>query len=144
MATATYAHAAHPHQHLGGQAFNPSPYRPSQSAHAHAGHSAADEAEYDRLRSAARHEHAQMQSCFSRSQPAEAHQHQAAAASYNAQASRLILAANNASSPPDVLDLHGQYVEEAAAILEARLHEARAQGLRGLHVIVGKGISTLR
>jgi len=74
----------------------------------------------------------------------EGHAHQAAAASYNAQASSLILKANNAGLPADVLDLHGQFVDEARAILEARIAAARAQGVRGrLHVVVGRGVHSV-
>lgn len=39
----------------------------------------------------------------------------------------------------DTIDLHGQFVEEAEDILEARIRDARARGQTHLHVIVGKG-----
>lgn len=74
----------------------------------------------------------------------EGHAHQAAAASYNVQASSLILTANNAGLPSDVLDLHGQFVDEATAILETRITAARAQGVGGrLHVVVGRGVHSV-
>ena len=39
----------------------------------------------------------------------------------------------------DTIDLHGQFVEEAEDILEARIRDAQARGQTHLHVIVGKG-----
>ena len=39
----------------------------------------------------------------------------------------------------DTIDLHGQFVDEAEAILGARIRDARARGQPHLHVIVGKG-----
>lgn len=60
---------------------------------------------------------------------------------YNKQASEYIFRENNADGrvPPDTIDLHGQYVEEAEDILEERIRYARAHGENHLHVIVGKG-----
>src|SRR5271163_4009461 len=62
-------------------------------------------------------------------------------AAYNKQASDFIFRENNAPGrvPPDTIDLHGQFVEEAEDILEQRIRAAKAQGQRHLHVIVGKG-----
>lgn len=69
-------------------------------------------------------------------------QHQASAAAYNTQASQFIFLQNNSISslPSDTIDLHGQYVDEAEAILETRIRAAKSQGQDHLHVIVGKGI----
>lgn len=39
----------------------------------------------------------------------------------------------------DTIDLHGQFVEEAEDMLEARIRDAQARGQTHLHVIVGKG-----
>lgn len=39
----------------------------------------------------------------------------------------------------DTIDLHGQFVEEAEDILEARIRHLQATGQTHLHVIVGKG-----
>lgn len=60
---------------------------------------------------------------------------------YNKQASQYIFRANNAQEkvPDDTIDLHGQFVEEAEDILEARIRDAQARGQDHLHVIVGKG-----
>lgn len=60
---------------------------------------------------------------------------------YNKQASEYIFRANNATDrvADDTIDLHGQFVEEAEDILEARLRDAQARGQTHLHVIVGKG-----
>lgn len=60
---------------------------------------------------------------------------------YNKQASEYIFRANNATDrvPDDTIDLHGQFVEEAEDILEARIRDAQARGQTHLHVIVGKG-----
>lgn len=60
---------------------------------------------------------------------------------YNKQASDFIFRENNISDrvPPDTIDLHGQFVEEAEDILEARIRQAQSQGQTHLHVIVGKG-----
>lgn len=79
---------------------------------------------------------------------AEAHQlseegkrHQALAKQYNKQASDYIFRENNSVGrvPSDTIDLHGQFVEEAEEILEARIRQARAENQDHLHVIVGKG-----
>lgn len=61
---------------------------------------------------------------------------------YNRQAAELIFRENNAPGrvAGDELDLHGLYVDEAEAVLEARVRAAKAERQRGLHVIVGKGI----
>lgn len=68
-------------------------------------------------------------------------QHQSSAAAYNKQASDYIFLQNNSASrvPTDTIDLHGQFVDEAEAILETRIRTAKAQGQTHLHVIVGKG-----
>jgi hypothetical protein len=65
--------------------------------------------------------------------------HGARADALNAQASALIFAANNGGRDADTIDLHGQYVAEAAALVEARLRAARAAGRPWLHVVVGRG-----
>ncbi|QIW95636.1 hypothetical protein AMS68_001154 [Peltaster fructicola] len=127
---------------LGGHAFN---HGPSSGA----------EAEYDRLRDAARQEQgqrqhfsSQSQAAYARGDGAEAHrlseqskQHAAKADAFNKQASEFIFRENNAVGkvPADTIDLHGQYVEEAEEILEQRIRYARQQGQSHLHVIVGKG-----
>ena len=60
---------------------------------------------------------------------------------YNRQASEFIFRENNAPGrvAPDTIDLHGQFVEEAADILEQRITAARQRREKHLHVIVGKG-----
>lgn len=60
---------------------------------------------------------------------------------YNKQASEYIFRANNSVEkvPDDTIDLHGQFVEEAEDILEARIRDAQARNQTHLHVIVGKG-----
>ena len=67
--------------------------------------------------------------------------HAAQADIYNKQASEFIFRENNAVGKVagDTIDLHGQYVEEAEAILEQRIRYARDHGQSHLHVIVGKG-----
>lgn len=62
-------------------------------------------------------------------------------AQYNKQASEFIFRENNAEGrvPPDTIDLHGQFVEEAEDILEERIKYAQSTGQSHLHVIVGKG-----
>ncbi|KAK5664083.1 hypothetical protein OQA88_297 [Cercophora sp. LCS_1] len=129
-------------QHVGGRAFN---HPASNDA----------EAEYDRLRDLARAEGDKKRSCFERSQQAyqqgdgaaakslseEGKRHQRQQDAYNKQASEFIFRENNAPGriAEDTIDLHGQYVEEAEDILEARIRDARARGQTHLHVIVGKG-----
>ena len=90
----------------------------------------------------------QSKQAYSSGNGAEAHdlsaagkKHQAAAESYNAQASAYIFRENNSVGrvPSDTIDLHGQFVEEAEDILEARIKQARAENQTHLHVIVGKG-----
>ncbi|KAL2016236.1 hypothetical protein VTK56DRAFT_4041 [Thermocarpiscus australiensis] len=113
------------------------------------------EAEYDRLRALARSEGDKKKSCFDRAHEAyergdgaeakalseEGKRHQRKQAEYNKQASEFIFRENNAPGrvADDTIDLHGQYVEEAEDILEARIRHARAAGQTHLHVIVGKG-----
>ena len=60
---------------------------------------------------------------------------------YNKQASEFIFRENNAEGrvPPDTIDLHGQFVEEAEDILEERIRYAQSHGQIHLRVIVGKG-----
>ncbi|KAF2858228.1 DUF1771-domain-containing protein [Piedraia hortae CBS 480.64] len=127
---------------LGGKAFNHGP-------------SAQAEAEYDRLRAAARNEKGQRQhfaaqarQAYERGDGARAHQfsqqaqeHGAAADQFNRQASEFIFRENNAVGKvtPDTIDLHGQYVEEAEEILEQRIRYAQSTGQTHLHVIVGQG-----
>lgn len=113
------------------------------------------EAEYDRLRELARREGDKKKGCFDRAHEAyssgdgalakslsdEGKRHQAQQAAYNKQASEFIFRENNSPGrvAEDTIDLHGQYVEEAEDILEARIRDARARGQTHLHVIVGKG-----
>ena len=58
---------------------------------------------------------------------------------YNKQASDYIFRENNAVGrvDADTIDLHGQFVEEAEEILEARIRYARQTGQTHLHVYVG-------
>ena len=55
---------------------------------------------------------------------------------YNKQASDYIFRQNNAVGrvDADTIDLHGQYVEEAAEIIEARIRYAKQHGQTHLHV----------
>ncbi|KAK3692671.1 smr domain-containing protein [Podospora appendiculata] len=127
---------------IGGRAFN---------------HSAGDdaEAEYDRLRDLARKEGDKMKQCFDRAHETyergdraeakelseEGKQHQQKKNAYNKQASEYIFRENNAQGriADDTIDLHGQFVEEAEDIVEARIRDAQARGQTHLHIIVGKG-----
>lgn len=120
-------------------------------------HSASNdaEAEYDRLRDLARSEGNKKRDCFARSQQAyssgdgalakslseQGKRHQAQQDAYNRQASEFIFRENNVPGrvAEDTIDLHGQFVEEAEDMLEARIRDARARGQTHLHVIVGKG-----
>ncbi|KAK3313880.1 hypothetical protein B0H66DRAFT_365911 [Apodospora peruviana] len=131
-----------PLERIGGRAFN---------------HSAAEdaEAEYDRLRDLARKEADRKKSCFDRAHEAyergdgaeakalsdEGKRHQKQQDAYNKQASDFIFRENNAPGrvAEDTIDLHGQFVEEAEDILEARIRDAQGRGQTHLHVIVGKG-----
>ncbi|TLS23831.1 hypothetical protein PpBr36_08784 [Pyricularia pennisetigena] len=113
------------------------------------------EAEYDRLRDLARQEARKRGECFERSRQAyengdgaeakrlsnEGKKHGANMERYNKQASEYIFRENNNPErvAEDTIDLHGQFVEEAEDILEARIRDAQARGQRHLHVIVGKG-----
>lgn len=71
----------------------------------------------------------------------EGKRHDAAMDDYNRQASEFIFRENNAPGrvAGDTIDLHGQFVEEAERIVEARIRDARARGQTHLHVIVGRG-----
>ena len=71
----------------------------------------------------------------------EGKRHQRRQAEYNRRASEFIFRENNAPGrvADDTIDLHGQYVNEAREILEARIRHAQATGQTHLHVIVGKG-----
>ena len=55
---------------------------------------------------------------------------------FNKQASDFIFRENNAEDrvPSDTIDLHGQFVEEAEDILEARIKYAQQHGQQHLHV----------
>ena len=55
---------------------------------------------------------------------------------YNKQASDYIFRENNAVGKVDgdTIDLHGQFVEEAADIVEKRIRYAQANGQTHLHV----------
>ena len=113
------------------------------------------EQEYDRLRNLARQEHGKRSSCSDRSRQAydrgdgaaahelseEGKRHGAMAEQYNKQASDFIFRENNAPGrvADDTIDLHGQFVEEAQEIIEARIRYAQSRGQTHLHVIVGKG-----
>ena len=113
------------------------------------------EQEYDRLRDLAHKEHGQYQhfaaqsrQAYERGDGGEAHrlseqgkQHAAEADAYNKQASEFIFRENNAVGKVagDTIDLHGQFVEEAEAIVEQRIRYAQQTGQTHLHVIVGKG-----
>lgn len=48
--------------------------------------------------------------------------------------------ANNQSSPPGTIDLHGLYVKEAIERTESAIAESQRSGMEELRVIVGKGI----
>ncbi|KAJ5167027.1 uncharacterized protein N7482_005808 [Penicillium canariense] len=133
---------SHEMSHLGPRAFNH-----EQSTDA--------EEEYDRLRNLARQEASKRGDCFSRSKEAyssgdgarakqlseEGKAHGRKMEEYNKQASEFIFRENNANGrvAADTIDLHGQFVEEAEDILEARIKYAKAHGQNHLHVIVGKG-----
>jgi Domain of unknown function (DUF1771)/Smr domain len=71
----------------------------------------------------------------------EGKRHDAKMDDYNRQASDYIFRENNAPgrNEADVIDLHGQFVEEAERILEQRIRADQATGQHHLHVIVGKG-----
>lgn len=71
----------------------------------------------------------------------EGKEHAAKMDQYNKQASEYIFRENNAPGrvASDTIDLHGQFVEEAEEILEARIRDAQARSQTHLHVIVGKG-----
>ncbi|KAK2807923.1 hypothetical protein FQN50_005165 [Emmonsiellopsis sp. PD_5] len=128
---------SHEMSFLGHRAFN---HAQSQDA----------EAEYDRLREAARHEAAQRGSCFERSRHAyesgdgqlakelseQGKAHGRKMEEYNKQASEFIFRENNAEGrvPSDTIDLHGQFVEEAEDILEERIKYARQHRQTHLHV----------
>lgn len=110
--------------------------------------SAADEAEYDRLRGLAHAAHAKRNSCFERSRAAyasgqkaqakdlsnEGKDHDRVGDDYHRQARDYIFRVNNAGRTGDEIDLHGLYVQEAKDILRTRIQAEQARGGRGLHV----------
>lgn len=116
------------------------------------GHHAASstEAEYDRLRDAARREAERRNDCFDRAHRAyesgdgaaaheisqEGHRHAAKMDELNKQASDYIFRENNAPGrvADDAIDLHGQFVDEAEHILQTRIEAARQQNQSHLHV----------
>ncbi|KAK8066064.1 Smr domain protein [Apiospora hydei] len=120
-------------------------------------HSADNDAEkeYDRLRDMARDAAQKRNACFDKAHQAyergdgaeakqlsnEGKRHTSQMEAYNKQASEYIFRENNATGrvADDTIDLHGQFVEEAEDILEARIRDARARGQTHLHVIVGQG-----
>ena len=112
--------------------------------------SADSEAEYDRLRDAARKEQSQHQhfaaearQAYERGDGSSAHDmsakskdHAAKADDLNKQASNYIFRANNAVGrvDGDTIDLHGQFVEEAEEIVTQRIKYAQGSGQSHLHV----------
>ena len=108
------------------------------------------EAEYDRLRDLARAEASKRGNCFDRSRQAyqagdggaahdlseEGKSHGRKMEQYNKQASDFIFRENNAPGrvADDTIDLHGQFVEEAEDILEARIRHAQQTNQTHLHV----------
>jgi DNA-nicking Smr family endonuclease len=108
------------------------------------------EAEYDRLRDLARSEASKRGNCFDRSRQAyqagdggaahdlseEGKAHGKKMEQYNKQASDYIFRENNAPGrvADDTIDLHGQFVEEAEDILEARIRYAQQTNQSHLHV----------
>lgn len=112
--------------------------------------SQSSEAEYDRLRDLARAEASKRGACFDRSRQAysagdggAAHQlseegkaHGLKMEQFNKQASDFIFRENNATGrvADDTIDLHGQFVEEAEDILEARIRYAQQNNQSHLHV----------
>ena len=71
----------------------------------------------------------------------EGKRHAAAMDDYNRQASEYIFRENNAPGrvTEDAIDLHGQFADEAARILEQRIRADQSRGQAHLHAIVGKG-----
>ncbi|KAF2669934.1 smr domain-containing protein [Microthyrium microscopicum] len=133
---------SYPMTQIGGRAFNPS--------HGGGGDT---EAEYDRLRGAAREKigerqslSAQSQNAYKRGDGAAAHDLSQRAKrvaeeadNFNKQASDYIFRANNAHAKSDEIDLHGQYVEEAEDLVRKRIETEKSRHATHLHVIVGKG-----
>ena len=85
----------------------------------------------------------QSHQAYSRGDGAAAHQlseegkrHGEMMDNYNKQASDYIFRENNANGrvQSDTIDLHGQFVEEAEAILETRIRYAQQHGENHLHV----------
>ena len=68
----------------------------------------------------------------------EGKRHAQQADNYNKQASEYIFRENNAVGKvdSDTIDLHGQFVEEAEAIIEQRIRYAKSTGQTHLHVWV--------
>ncbi|KAI0879660.1 DUF1771-domain-containing protein [Hypoxylon argillaceum] len=111
------------------------------------------ETKYQNLRKKAEIEHAKKSDCMKRSHEAyergdgagakqlsnEGKQHAAKADKLDLEASKLIFAMNNANADGDVIDLHGQQVDEAIIILTKRIQEDQQDNQTHLHVIVGKG-----
>lgn len=116
--------------------------------------SSSAEAEYDRLRDAARKERGQYQHWAAEARQAydrgdgagasAASQKSKAAAArsdqFNQQASEFIFRENNAVGKvqADTIDLHGQFVEEAETIVEQRIEYARQSGQTHLHMYAPK------
>ncbi|KAI1811133.1 DUF1771-domain-containing protein [Poronia punctata] len=113
-----------------------------------------DETKYDQLRQRARDEIEARKRCkqeadrlyhVDRDEAArlreEARRHGSLADDYNKQASDLIFALNNNGNnqETDTIDLHGQFVVEAEAILRERIRADQSMGKTHLHVIVGRG-----
>ncbi|KEI42445.1 uncharacterized protein L969DRAFT_152013 [Mixia osmundae IAM 14324] len=70
----------------------------------------------------------------------EGHQHQANKTRLNEQASQWIFNENNKNSPPNTIDLHGLFVQEAIERTEQSVQQAQNSGAQQLRIIVGKGI----
>ena len=110
--------------------------------------SAAEEAEYDRLRGLAHAAHNKRNSCFEKSRAAytagqgahaktlsnEGKEHDRVGNDYHLQARNYIFRVNNVHRNEDEIDLHGLYVQEAKDVLKQRIQAVIDRGGSGIHV----------
>ncbi|EJU04270.1 DUF1771-domain-containing protein [Dacryopinax primogenitus] len=114
----------------------------------------AEDPHYAALRAQANEEGDKMSACFDRAHETyesgdgaaakqlsnEGRAHKEKMEQLNREAADWIFAANNSSSPPGTIDLHGLYVQEAIERTELALQAAQSRGGSNLRVIVGKGL----
>ncbi|KAI9299960.1 hypothetical protein BJ944DRAFT_171584 [Cunninghamella echinulata] len=117
-------------------------------------HDTNDNPEYSRLRSLAHEEAEKRNECYEQSQEAyrngdgalakelsnKGHSHDNKMKQYNQQAADLIYREKNQGRPPNEIDLHGLFVQEATDRVDEAIKLCKREHYENLTIIVGKGL----